>query len=385
LKIRNAQNAITGSSLWHSTPRSSMVVFFLAVFFVFTSFGFVGDVLDLGRQSPVRFAISVFLTGLFAVGYAIGGIAMRGKSWMVLIPWFAIQFVAMGLVASWFPNLPAPLPSSAEGLARLHSRMAFDGTGITLGVSLGYAGFIVVFIREGRRYLKTRLEVALFEGEMVAAREIQEVILPGASESFPGFRVESVYRPAQQVGGDFFQIVSVGGNGLLVVLGDVAGKGLPAAMLVSMLVGSIRVIVDETHDPAAILQKLHSRLVGRTRGGFCTALAAYIAADGLVTIANAGHLSPYLDGREIELPGALPLGIASDAQYESTAFSLPPGGRLTFYSDGVPEATDPGGNLFGFDRALAISSQSASAIAEAAVNFGQSDDITVVTVERLVA
>jgi serine phosphatase RsbU (regulator of sigma subunit) len=150
-----------------------------------------------------------------------------------------------------------------------------------------------------------------------------------------------------------------------------------------MLVGSIRILADTTHDPAVILRKLDDRLMGRTRGGFSTALAAFIAEDGWVTIANAGHLSPYLDGREIELQGALPLGIVSGTQYESMSFELRPGSRLTFYSDGVVEAQNVKGELFGFDRAEAMSMEPAAEIARSAVEFGQSDDITVVTIERL--
>jgi serine phosphatase RsbU (regulator of sigma subunit) len=172
---------------------------------------------------------------------------------------------------------------------------------------------------------------------------------------------------------------------LLVVVGDVAGKGLPAAMLVSVLVGAIRTVAEDTCDPALMLSKLNNRLVGRARGGFSTALAAHFTTNGLVTVANAGHLSPYLDGREIELPGALPLGIVSRASYEPTQFHLPIGGRLTFYSDGVVEAQNQKGELFGFDRAKAISTQAATAIVEAAKRFGQEDDITVVTVKRLQA
>ena len=96
----------------------------------------------------------------------------------------------------------------------------------------------------------------------------------------------------------------------------------------------------------------------------------------------AGHLSPYLDGREVELPGALPLGIASPIHYETLALHLYPGSRLTFYSDGVIEAQNPKGELFGFDRSQEVSMQPASEIAETARRFGQQDDITVVTIVR---
>jgi sigma-B regulation protein RsbU (phosphoserine phosphatase) len=129
---------------------------------------------------------------------------------------------------------------------------------------------------------------------------------------------------------------------------------------------------------------LNERLIGRTKGGFSTALAALVTAEGLVSIANAGHLSPYLDGREVELPGALPLGILKGPIYETTSFTLPRGGRLTFYTDGVVEAQNAKGELFGFERAKSISTRPAGAIVEEAKMFGQSDDITVVTVARLV-
>jgi len=160
---------------------------------------------------------------------------------------------------------------------------------------------------------------------------------------------------------------------------------LPAAMLVSVLVGAIRGVAQYTNDPAEVLASLNDRLVGRTQGGFSTALAARIAADGGVIIANAGHLSPYLDGREVELQGALPLGVVKNSAYQVTHFHLPQGSRLTFYSDGVIEAQNAKGELFGFERGRAISVQSAAAIVEAARQFGQEDDITVVTIERLAA
>jgi serine phosphatase RsbU (regulator of sigma subunit) len=92
--------------------------------------------------------------------------------------------------------------------------------------------------------------------------------------------VESVYQPAQQVGGDFFQVLPAHRGGLLIVIGDVAGKGLPAAMLVSVLVGAVRTAAAYSHAPAEILAQLNDRLLGRTHGGFSTALAAHITADG---------------------------------------------------------------------------------------------------------
>jgi hypothetical protein len=223
---------------------------------------------------------------------------------------------------------------------------------------------------------------ALLESELAAAREVQRVILPEAIAPVPGFQVESVYQPAQQVGGDFFQILPAPGGSLLLVIGDVAGKGLPAAMLVSVLVGAIRAVAEYIAEPAELLANLNERLIGRVHGGFSTALVARIAANGQVAVANAGHLPPYLDGREIDLPGAIPLGIESDVHYETIRFLLPAGSRLTFYSDGIVEAQNSQGELFGFGRGQELSTQPVSAIIEAAKRFGQQDDMTVIAITR---
>jgi hypothetical protein len=370
-----------GINVWKNIPRSTIIIFLAAVFFVFTCIGFATDITGMGREPIPKFVGSVLISGIFAIFYAISGTTLRRKAWKAVIPIFVVQYLVAWLLGSHYPDLPLHLPMGITETAQVRSRLGFDAIAIIIAVSLGYTGFVWVSVSEGRRYARARAEMAFLESEMAAAREIQQVMLPERGESFPGFTVDSVYKPAREVGGDFFQILSASGD-LLLVFGDVAGKGLPAAMLVSMLVGSIRSIAEDTGDPAIILRKLHDRLIGRTSGGFTTATVARIAPDGAVTIANAGNLSPYLDGHELDLPGALPLGIPNAGRYENTALQLNPGSRLTFVSDGVVEAQTPTGELYGFDRAKAISMKPAAAIAQAAVDFGQADDITVVTIQR---
>lgn len=370
---------------WRNIPRKSLVIFLAAVFFTFANMGIVADIGDLGRQSPLRLGVGIALSGLFAVVYAYFGISMRGKFWKPMIPIILVQIVIMSVVTNLLPDKKqaAPLPSfSVADTARLQGRLTFDSIASTAVVILGYIGFVFVFVTESRRHIRLHTEKAVLESELQAAREVQQVILPDSQKEFPGFHVDSVYKPAQQVGGDFFQILPDGSGGILAIIGDVAGKGLPAAMLVSMLVGSLRTAAEQTTDPTRILNALQDRLIGRTSGGFSTALAAHIAGNGTVTIANAGHLPPYLNGKEIALPGALPLGIAGEGQYPTTSFALSPGSRLTFYTDGVAEARSQSGELFGFDRTQSLSTEAAAKIVEAAVRFGQSDDITVVTIER---
>ncbi len=239
------------------------------------------------------------------------------------------------------------------------------------------------------RFTRARRREVWLAGEFEAARQIQQVMLPDKLDQCPAFAVECIYQPADQVGGDFFQQIGDGQCGMLIVVGDVSGKGLPAAMMVSVLVGAIRSEAAHGADPASLLASLNERMMGRSQGGFTTCLAAHLTVDGLLTVANAGHLPPYLNGNEIDVPGSLPLGIVSPARYECTTVQLSPGDRLTFVSDGVVEARSKSSakslfksnELFGFERTRQISLQPAAAIAEAARAFGQSDDITVVTVE----
>ncbi len=156
---------------------------------------------------------------------------------------------------------------------------------------------------------------------------------------------------------------------------------MPAAMMVAMLVGAIRTQAARSPEPSAMLEVLNERLYGRSSGGFSTCVAAHIDASGWITVADAGHLSPYRNGVEMDLPGALPLGITTDGSYPAQAMQLEPGDRLTFLSDGVVEARNEEKELFGFERTRAMSRQPALAIAQAAQRFGQEDDITVLTVE----
>lgn len=233
-----------------------------------------------------------------------------------------------------------------------------------------------------RYSVEQRQRQSALEQEYRSAQELQQVLIPESLPSLPGCKVSSAYRPAQEVGGDFFQVVPLRNDATLLVIGDVSGKGLHAAMTVALIVGAIRSTLELTEEPAALLQSLNRRLHGRLHKGFATCLAARINADGKCSIANAGHLPPYWNGKEVQLPPALPLGIVAEAQFEETSFLLRPGDSLTFYTDGLLEARDSSGDLFGFDRIAGLlqSESDADRIADAAQQFGQEDDITVLNV-----
>jgi serine phosphatase RsbU (regulator of sigma subunit) len=155
---------------------------------------------------------------------------------------------------------------------------------------------------------------------------------------------------------------------------------MPAAMTVSLLVGTFRTLIHYTQCPGEILAAMNQRMLAQSAWGFTTCLVVRLKQDGSLTAANAGHIPPYLAGKELALDNGLPLGIAPDAAYTETPLTLPPGAQLTLLTDGVVEASNPiTRELFGFDRTAAISIRSAKQIAAAAQQFGQEDDITVLT------
>jgi hypothetical protein len=234
----------------------------------------------------------------------------------------------------------------------------------------------------GLRFARTRRDEEHYKAELEAARTVQQVLIPEEIPTLPGLALECIYRPAGQVSGDFFQILPTANNGALIVIGDVSGKGMPAAMAVSLLVGTLRTLVHYTQSPAEILNAMNQRMLARSKDGFTTCLVLRIDSGGSATIANAGHLAPYLGAQEISIEGGLPLGLAAESEYTESSFHLDTGQELTLLTDGVAEARAKSGELFGFERTASISTLSAEHIAATAQAFGQQDDITVLKIRR---
>jgi len=228
------------------------------------------------------------------------------------------------------------------------------------------------------------------EQEFKSARELQQVLIPEELPELPGFAVTSAYRPAQEVGGDFFQIIPLEGEFAgftLILLGDVSGKGLKAAMTVSLIVGAARTLARFASRPADFLAELNLRLCGRMQGGFTTCLAMRISPTGHCILASAGHPPPFLNQHELDLPGALPLGVVASASYKEVEFTFRQGDHFALYTDGLLEARSASGEIFSFKRldALFATRPNATEATDAAVDFGQEDDITVLTLTRLVS
>jgi len=338
----------------------------------------------LGRHGlwvPIVLLVVFLGSLLWIVGWSIfifatliaATIKRNFEAGMLLIPLvltivgIAEPIVTGGMGEFGGPNFHSPLTLNA-GPIPIHFAAIAD-----------FASLMAIIIIIFTRFLRIHHEQERTSGELAAARSVQELMIPREKVETPGYEIDSVYKPANEVGGDFYHIESTDDGGILVILGDVAGKGLQAAMNVSMLVGALRRSREKS--PARILESLNRVLLGSD--SFTTCQAAWFGPEGELVLANAGHIPPYLNSQEVRLPGGLPLGVVPEVTYDEVRLYLHPGDRMLMMSDGVVEARQSSGELFGFERVHNLSNQSAFYIADAAKEFGQEDDITVLTVRRL--
>ena len=347
----------------------------VAVFFLFSSIGFLVDLITAKGQMPYAVVLVIAATsGLDAMLWVF---VLARLSRAVLVALVVLQFFISPIdtgIAYWMVDAfhLQPVPSDAG--------INFAAIGIMSVLILSYIFFIAYMRTYGQESFRMR-------NELVQAQEVQQVILPEPRLTLPTLVVESDYRPAREVGGDFFQIIPDKTAGsLLIVAGDVTGKGLKAGMLVALLVGAIRTAAQYNPDPTAVLSTLNRLLIGRGDAQ-ATCLAIQIAKDGAAKLANAGHIAPYLNGEPLPMEGALPLGMIESSESSLMQFELKDGDRLMLMSDGVAEATDDDGHLFGFERVhqLLRTAKSVAEVANAAQTFGQEDDISVISITRTAA
>jgi hypothetical protein len=271
-------------------------------------------------------------------------------------------------------------------LRLIHVQTTFTRLGFT--ISLGSVSTIlsllIITVMLLGRFITAQRAKEHWKLEIAQARHVQQVLIPNELPQISDLHIDSEYRPAREVGGDFFQIVPKEEDGTsLIVFGDVTGKGLQAGMLVALIVGAIRSTAQHDNSPERVLEALNEQLCERESAS-ATCMVLRFSPNGVVELANAGQLPPYLNGSEMQVEGALPLGMLPKMEFPVTSFTLEPGDSLMIMSDGVVEAQNASGELFGFDRIeqMLRDQTSTAEIATAAQRFGQTDDILVLRVER---
>jgi len=343
-------------------PVSRLRYLLIARFLRMTSIGFLVDLVLGGSMSRPLVLLFSFLFGL--CGPVVLLLRRRPPIQRLL---FVLPIVFSIYAITIFLWHGADVPSSTAAAA-----FRFDA--LSIFVTLLASALVTTKHINFEGALQLRAET-----ELEAARAVQQVLIPDEIPSLPGFKIESAYRPAGQVGGDFFQILPTTDGGALIVIGDVSGKGMPAAMTVSLLVGTFRTLAHYTASPGEILAAMNRRMLARSKGGFTTCLVLRADPDGTLTMANAGHIPPYCNGEELVVESGFPLGLDAESTYEESRVELKPSAQLTLLTDGVVEARSRTGELFGFARTQELSRKKAEQILQEATAFGQEDDITVVT------
>jgi serine phosphatase RsbU (regulator of sigma subunit) len=257
----------------------------------------------------------------------------------------------------------------------------------------------------GSTLRKQRLEQEISERERVeqelrVARTIQQASLPKEVPQPEGWQVSPYYQPAREVGGDFYDFFELEDGRVGVVVGDATGKGIPAALVAEATSNMLRAVAQalSSSSPREVLSRVNETLLARIPPNmFVTCFYAILEPEsGSLTYANAGHDLPYLhrngEAEELRARG-MPLGLMPGMSYEEKEIELDVGESVFFYSDGLVEAHDPKGEMFGFPRLRALVAKHGEErslenfLLEELYTFvgegwEQEDDITLLTLER---
>jgi serine phosphatase RsbU (regulator of sigma subunit) len=279
-------------------------------------------------------------------------------------------------------------------IGRVH--LAFPGLvlpdGMTsLVIAFALVNLLVLLEVADRLSLKNDLEIA---------REIQKAMLPPARFRAPGADVAGLSRPANTVGGDFYEILPLGDGRLVAAVGDVAGKGSPAALLMALLLAMMRTLADERLEPAALMERLNVQVCRQAPGTrFITLFyGVFDMATGELTYVNAGHTRPLVMRGDATIArlndGGVALGMFEASTFQAGRITLAPEDLLAIYSDGITEAENPQGQPFdeaGLERALAaehgnnvaaIGSAVVRAVEEYTSDIRFADDLTLLLLRR---
>jgi hypothetical protein len=335
------------TSFWKTLSPRSFFLFLLGVFFVFSAVGFASDVADLGRTPKLRFVLSVLISGIFPVFYAFGGFALRKHFWKAFVPVFAIHFYVMNLLSASLPSPRQATQMDAADIARLHSRLSFDGFAIMVVVALGYACFVYVTITEGRRYFRAHAEIEL-------ATEIHRVLVPAIDTKIGGYEFYGRSSPSGEVGGDLIDLAGAEDKWVAYVA-DVSGHGVAPGVVMGMAKSAARMLLSSGDDTGHLLPRLNEVLYPLKKPDmFVTFCFLARNGDGL-RVGLAGH--PAIlhfsartnEVQQLECPN-MPLGILPSGDFLSSGVRAEPGDVFALYTDGLLEPANAAGEEFGLAR-----------------------------------
>ncbi len=302
-------------------------------------------------------------------------------------------------IKSWI-GVPLIARGKVIGLITIDHTLADAYNEGDVNLTMAFANQVAIAVENARLY---DLEIGQYERELEIAQRIQQTLLPQTTPQMPGLDIYGRVQPARQIGGDFFHYFLPQADKFGVAVGDVSGKGIPAAMFMAVATTAIDAQISQSAGPGNLLNNLQLVLYNRLQEnkmnmGLQVALFSLAPAQSItMTLASAGMISPIMtseNGSKLLLVGGLPLGSpVENLVYRETEIFLTPGTSIIFTSDGIVEARNSAGELFGFERLettvneIARAGQSkfiADYIINQAIEFTgtaeQNDDMTVVVI-----
>lgn len=335
-----------------------------------------------------------------------GWIAKNKKPLLINDPATDERFKGIDLAENPIKSLLAvPLTAKGKLLGALTLFNSLKPTGFTEDDIrlLGIIGVQSAQIIENARLYQEELRLKQLEGEVQAAKKIQEGFLPKSLPEIDGFDIHGGSTPAREVGGDYFDFVKTAEDKFFFTLGDVSGKGLPAAMLMGTIQGQARMLFTRYPDmtPCQALSELNLITCQLSSSAqFATMIVGSLqSGESGITVANGGHSYPVIiraDGTLEEMQeSSMLIGMFDQAAYTDATGSLNPGDFLAIFSDGVEEAFNADGEEFGLERtkqclldnrqktATEIYLETIRSVVEFKGQAEQSDDITLIIIKRI--
>ncbi|MFB9329841.1 SpoIIE family protein phosphatase [Paenibacillus aurantiacus] len=263
--------------------------------------------------------------------------------------------VALGLALAIF--VTTRFRNEFRGLVRSLRELVMDGHPGAVGSQRkepeDEAGDLALVFRELQARARQRFEQ--FERELRLANKVQQKLLPPGDMTIGSYRIAARSRPYHEVGGDFFDVLSLGPNRFAIMIGDVSGKGVPAALLMSALLLLFRAEIRRNGNPAEVMMRINEELceaIGE-EGAVTMGIGVVDSVHDTLQYVSAGHLSPYIVSECGSVKAldcsSLPIGIDPETRYESIVLKLQPGDQLVLYTDGLIESMDETGRMYSFD------------------------------------
>jgi hypothetical protein len=344
---RTAYPMSSAISFWKTVPRKPAVIFLLGVFFIFSTIGLASDISQMGRQPALRFALSLFLTGVFAIGYAVAGFTLRNQWWKACVPLFIVHFALMNFVNRWLPAAPPAALTGASEMERLQSRLGWDALGIVAAIGLGYACFVYASVTEARRYFRVHAEMEL-------AAEIHHVIVPPIEAKLGRYEFYGRSVPSGEVGGDLIDVAGTEQQWVAYVA-DVSGHGVAPGVVGGMVKSAARMLLSSGEDSAHLMPRLNEVLYPLKRPDMFVTFCFLSTVGDKLRVGLAGHpailrFSPRTNlVTPLECPN-MPLGILPSGEFVTSEVLVETGQLFAMYTDGLLEAANAAGEEFGLKR-----------------------------------